>query len=533
MSNDPFEGLDEGNYFTADGDPVDAPKAAMLKAIVGGLEPTPLDVELCALPQNDLANAKRLGARNEDRIWWTKEWGAGAWDGRRFDFRAGEAAAGRMAQATAERMLTHEVPAFYKTQQGRNEALADFEKRAAGFYGFAVMAGNNGRTEAMLKQAERRATRLLADFDAGPDKLAVANGTLTLPQDGSSHQFTPAHDPADLMTVCGSALYDPDARCPNFDAFLAKVQPDPMVRAFLARIIGYCMTGQIGEQAYFIFQGKGGDGKSTFLSGIEAALGDLVANASIDTFLHRDRKGSDHSADVARLASGVRLVKASEPEQGARLAESVLKVVTGGEPFPARAMYREPFEFIARWKLIISCNRKPQIRGDDRGIWRRTLVVPWPVSIPKEDMDKTLVAKLQAEASGILNWALAGWADWLERGLAPPQAVLDAIEEYKLNSNPFGAWFDTCCIPHDKLQERSDKLYRSYKGWVSEGGFEAMSRTAFGRALSDRNLVRTRSNGIVWQGVGLNDAGEEAIRSAEQAEEDARFGPRGHHTGPD
>jgi putative DNA primase/helicase len=187
-------------------------------------------------------------------------------------------------------------------------------------------------------------------------------------------------------------------------------------------------------------------------------------------------------------------------------------------------MFKEPFEFIARWKLIISCNRKPQIRGDDRGIWRRTLVVPWPVSIPKEDMDKTLVAKLQAEASGILNWALAGWADWLEKGLSPPQAVLDAIEEYKLNSNPFGAWFDGCCIPHDKMSERSDKLYRSYVGWVSEGGFQPMSRTAFGRALGDRNLVRVRNNGIVWHGVGLNGDGEAAMHAADDAEMSARYG---------
>lgn len=523
MSNDPIddeEGFGEENYYGDEGDPVDAPTSAGLRVIIGGREPTPLDKELCVLPENDLANARRLSARHKGHIWWTKEWGPGAWDGRRFDFRAGDAAVGRMAQATAERMLTHEVAAFYQTQRRETEPQKEWEKRAGRFAMFALQAGNNGRTEAMLKQAERELTLSLSKFDDDPERLAVMNGTLILPSSGD-HQFVEAHDPADLMTVCGSAVYDPTAKAPVFEAFLAKVQPDPQVRAFLARIIGYCMTGHIGEQAYFIFQGKGGDGKSTFLSAIEAALGDLVANASIDTFLHRDRKGSDHSADVARLASGVRLVKASEPEQGARLAESVLKVVTGGEPFPARAMYREPFEFIARWKLIISCNRKPQIRGDDRGIWRRTLVVPWPVSIPKEEMDKSLVDKLKAEASGILNWALAGWRDWLVEGLSPPKAVLDAIEEYRLNSNPFGAWFDACCEADERGRESSLSLYESYKGWVVQAGFEAMNRTSFGRALGDRNLNRIHSNGIHWGGVKLNEEGHAAIRVAD----DDRYGP--------
>lgn len=523
MSDDALD-EDGGNYFGEDGDPLVDDRS--FRVIVGGLEPTPLDFELCKLPENDLANAKRLVARNEGHAWWTKEWGPGAWDGRRFDFVGGEAAVGRMAQATAERLLTHEVPAFYRSQQGADETNKDFQKRAGRFYGFALQAGNNGRTEAMLKQAERRGTRPLADFDADPDKVAVANGTLVLDR-SDKPKFTPGHDPADLITVCGLAAYDPKARCPTFDAFLAKVQPDEEVRAFLARIIGYCMTGHIGEQAYFIFQGKGGDGKSTFLTAVEAALGGMVANASIDTFLHRDRKGSDHSADIARLASGVRLVKASEPEQGARLAESVLKVVTGGEPFPARAMYREPFEFVARWKLVISCNRKPQIRGDDRGIWRRTLVVPWPVSIPKDEMDKTLAEKLAAEASGILNWALRGWEDWVEKGgLAPPKAVTDAVEEYRLNSNPFGAWFDTCCEPRPEGRVKAGMLYQSYRGWVAMMGFEkAMSQTAFGKMLDDRNLERIRSNGIWWGGVELNAEGQEAIDIGQKAEMEDRYGP--------
>lgn len=512
-------------YFNEAGGQLEAPSSAIAAVMdAGDGDWGEVDGLLCTLPENDLANAKRLSKRNEGHLYWTKEWGPGVWTGSRFDFDHGEAMAGRLAQATAERMLSHETSAFYETQRRLGEDDKEFEKRAGRFFGFCLQAGNNGRTEAMLKQAERMLTRPLADFDADPCRLVVGNGTLSLPADGTAPRFASSHDPGHLVSKQAKADYVPAAKAPQFEAFLEKTQPDPEMRAFIGRLVGYCMTGHIGEQAYFIFQGKGGDGKSTFLTAIEAALGGYVANAAIETFLHRDKKGSDHSADIARLASGVRLVKASEPEQGAKLAESVIKTVTGGEPFPARAMYREPFEFIPAWKLIISCNRKPQIRGDDRGIWRRTLVVPWPVSIPKADMDQHLGDKLKAEASGILNWCLRGWEDWVLHGLSPPKAVLDAVEEYRLNSNPFGAWFDTCCTLDDGGKEPSQRLYESYKGWVAESGFEPMSRTAFGRALSERNLGRTKSSGIVWTGVRLNAAGEEALHLAKLADEEAMYG---------
>lgn len=523
---------DDGNYFDEGGEELDA-RRGVLTVIDGGLTPDPLDVELCAVASNDLGNAKRLIARNADRLYATKEKGFGVFDGRRFEFEYGDAAAGRLAHAVAERMLSHETSAFYQTQKGRGEAQEAFDKRAASFYGFAVQAGNNGRTTAMMEQAERMLTLPLAEFDADPDRLAVQNGTLILPRGfGQAVRFVPSHDPADRITKIAGAAYDPKAKAPEWEKFLARVQPEADMRAFLARVMGYCLTGHIQEQAYFIFQGKGGDGKSTFMTAVKAALGEYAADADIESFLHRERKGSEASPDMARLAGGVRLVKASEPEQGARFAEAMLKKVTGGEPVTARHLHRELFEFTPQWKLVISCNRKPQIRGDDRGIWRRTLVAPWPVSIAKEEMDTELEPKLKAEASGILNWLIAGWRDWRDgdegpggvylKGLRPPKVVLDAVADYRLNSNPFGAWFDDCCVADKTKRESTTRLLKSYRGWANAEGFEAMNETSFGRALSDRNLGRQKSSGTIWRtGVVLNEAGEDAVRAYEEAHLDA------------
>lgn len=510
-------------YYGESGEALDAPDSSLAAVIDAGGDYGAIDVELCQLPENDLANAKRLERRNAGQLWWTAEWGPGVWDGARFDFDHGGAMAGQLAQATAEAMLNQETGAFYDTQRRAGEKEKDWQKRAGRFFGFCLQAGNNGRTEAMLKQAERKLSRPLADFDRDPDLLVLKNGTLHLTRDGSPPRFVPAHDPAHLVTKQALAVYEPNAKCPEFMKFLEKVQPDPEMRAFLARLVGYCMTGHIGEQAYFIWHGKGGDGKSTCLNALQEVLGGYVANAAIDTFLKHDKKGSDHSADIARLASGVRLVKAAEPEQGAKLAESVIKTITGGEPFPARAMYREPFEFVPSWKLIISCNRKPRITGGDRGIWRRTNVVPWPVSIPVEEMDRTLEVKLRREASGILNWALLGWADWLERGLAPPDAVREATEEYRMTSDPFAAWFATCCDIVEGGEERAGVLFDSYQGWMMESGFDAMKQASFGRQLSESGLQRKRNNGIVWVGIRLNAAGHEARSTFEDARHDHRY----------
>lgn len=512
------EADDDFSYFDADG--------AEIGGAPSGVEGDwdDLDHQLCMLPENDLANAERLLKRNAGRMFWTKEWGPGVFDGQRFNFEHGDAMAGKAAQGAALAMLEHETAAFWSTQRRKGEAEKDWKKRFGRFWAFALQAGNNGRTEAMLKQAERMNTRPLADFDADPDRVVVANGTLVLPQDGGEPRLLEGFDPAHLVTRRALATYDPRAKAPAFAAFLERVQPDPEMRAYLARVFGYCLTGRVGEQAYFIFHGKGGDGKSTLLNAVSDVVGDYVANAAIDTFLKRERSGSDHSADIARLASGVRLVKASEPEQGAKLAESVIKTVTGGEPFPARAMYREPFEFIPTWKLIISCNRKPRITGGDRGIWRRTNVVPWPVSIPVEEMDKALADRLKAEASGILNWMLAGWADWLERGLSPPAAVREATEEYRMNSDPFAAWFANCVELADDAREPAGRLYNSYRGWAQATGFDVMKQTAFGRQLSENGLHRKHSNGIQWLGLRLNRAGEEALQAWDDAEMDRRYG---------
>jgi len=113
----------------------------------------------------------------------------------------------------------------------------------------------------------------------------------------------------------------------------------------------------------------------------------------------------------------VRQVRSAEPEKGQNLKEGFIKAITGGEEFLVRRMQQEFIEVTPEFKLTISGNHKPEIRGTDAGIWRRVLLVPFMVSIPDEDVDALLPKKLWEERAGILNWMLAGLEKWLTDGL--------------------------------------------------------------------------------------------------------------------
>src|SRR5262249_29253323 len=151
----------------------------------------------------------------------------------------------------------------------------------------------------------------------------------------------------------------------------------------------------------------------------------------IQSFLHDDRRGGgDATPDLARLP-GIRAVMASEPERGSRLSEAVVKTVTGGEKVVARRLFEGQFEFDATFKVILSANEKPRIIGQDEGIWRRIVLVPFNAFVPHERRDKRLLDRLKAEASGILNWTLDGARIWREEGLAIPRVLAEATDQYR------------------------------------------------------------------------------------------------------
>lgn len=456
------------------------------------------------LSRNDLGAARRLEIFADGDLIFCPEKGWLAWDGFRFDVKHGAAVAARRAHELHDDMVKHEADAVEWFEEGvildgegsAAKVRARIEKNVASFRNWAKSCGNGGKIKSILEVASSFASLYapLETLDPGWD-FAVANGVLRLSRDEGA-VFDPHPKKADRMTRRAQASWDPTATAPTWERFLEKVQPDPGMRAYLQRLTGYTLATGNPEQIFVIFQGKGGDGKSTFLNAVAAALGDLVGDAQVQTFLEQDRRGAEASPDIAALAGATRLVRVSEPPKGAKLAEGAIKQFTGGEPITARGLFKELFSFPFMATCIMSCNTIPEPKGDDRGIWRRLQVVTWPTSIAKSEQDPELPGRLSAERDGILRWIVKGFEDWLEHGLNAPEDAIEAVASLRRNASPLANWYDERCEPETGAETSHKELVQDYEDWRGRNGGVEVSSKAMATFLLNRGHRDRKSHGV-------------------------------------
>lgn len=465
----------------------------------------PSPEQLAGFDLNDFGNAMRLivmagGVIGDDgevdvsnsTLLYQLGLGWVGYNGRCWDRKLGEGLARKMAHRVASK-LRGIVDAFDARGVSKRDA-----------WKFIDATGNRGGTSSMLGQAETYLTVEIDAFDRDPMAINCRNGTLWLRHDaGQPDPFTiekRPHSPADRISRLVDVDWDPDAAAPLFRQTVLDSLPAADVREFFKRSLGYSATGCTHEQAMFICQGLGRDGKSTILDAVRETLGGYGAVGNVATFLDEGQRGGGEAApDIVKLSGDVRTVILSEPKRGAKLNEGLLKAWTGGAPITARELREKPFDFRPIGKLWMECNAFPVARGDDDGVWRRIYPILFERQVPVEAIDRLLPGKLRAEKAGILNWLLEGVGDWLAMGLQPPERVRKALDDYRKQSSPFGDWLTERCVWGQAAvgtRTLSKDLYDNYKTWAEDQGHDRpMSQRAFGDALHQRQILVAGKDG--------------------------------------
>jgi putative DNA primase/helicase len=436
----------------------------------------------------DIGNAKRFIARYRGTVLYCESWGQWlVWD--------------TMRWTKDERLeVFARASDMIRSLYAIAKKITDEDERKA-FLSHLMKSESHRSIHAMVTMAksDRTVARHPDDFDCDPWLCTVKNGTLDL----RTGRLRP-HEQKDMITKLAPVAHDPEARCPNWLKFLDMIMLGRQnLVDFLKRALGSSLTGITNDKAMFLLYGPGGDnGKSTMIEVIEMLLGDYARRTPVETFLKK-REGSIPN-DIARLR-GARFVWAAENDRGVRLAESVVKEMTGGDRMVARFLHGEFFEFMPTFKLWLATNHKPTIRGD-AAIWRRLKLVPFEYTIPKAQQKNRheVMAMFQAELSGILNWAIKGCIEWQHDGLGVPNEVITATREYESEQDTFTMFLDEKCVRVPNARVLSLVLYREYKTWAEEHGESPVSHKNFSSLMSERGFAKAKTmKGALYSGLGI------------------------------
>lgn len=339
---------------------------------------------------------------------------------------------------------------------------------------------------------------------------------------------------------------DPEAQCPRFLDELLNPALHPDDVRLLRKVSGQIILGTNLAQKICILTGLEGRGKSTFVKVMQRVIGEVNCG-------ELRTKHLAERFEVFRMLGKSLLVGNDVPGNFMMIeGAEVLKSLVGGdlkdaEPKNGNEGYRVRGEF----NILITCNTRLRVKLDgDAGAWRRRLLlIPYEAPPPKRK-DPRFVEKLVAsEASGILNWMIAGAVDLLadieEFGdiqLTPAQK--DRIESLLAESDSVRDFARRGCAkasPKDNVT--SEQLSAAYVAYCERRGWSPIPSKVVERILPDALLEihgAWKSNDIKSSPMEKAKRGYRGVRILEigeqndfQAAEAADSSPEGARSAPD
>lgn len=425
-------------------------------------------------PLTELGNAARLFDSHGDQFRFVSDAGKWLiWDGAAWRWDDGatvRSLAGNLPAAIYREGLQYLAEGDRFAQHARNSGTLKFINNAV------TLLSHYQNVRVPLAMVD--ANPMVAGFDRACQVIDLASGSIR-----------PA-TPSDYVTkTLGASAVGDAAKALRWQSFLRQIfKDDAELIDWMKRFCGYMLTGETREHLFVFCFGSGANGKSVFLDVLKHVVGDYARAIASETLCEAKRQAGGASPDLADLI-GARLAVCGETEDNQVFAESLIKQLVGGDTMSVRPMYGNPIQFTPAIKLVMAGNHKPQVRGQDHGIWRRIRLVPFTQTFCAEDRDPHLIEKLKAETPHILAWMLEGCAAWRMKDLQDtPAAIIAATAEYQGEQDITGAWFEERTVPDQLALTPMADLYIDYRGWAIAAGLHPMTKVSLARIMETRGF---------------------------------------------
>lgn len=363
---------------------------------------------------------------------------------------------------------------------------------------FLKRCRNHAGKVAGMEEIKSKVATDIDSFDSNMDLLNTPGGVIDLKDFNTS-----PHKSTNLLSKISNGSLDPHATAPLWENSLGQTfLGDTEMISFVQRAVGYSILGKNNNRSFFVLHGtgdgdgNGSNGKSVFVQTIANVLGDYGTKMSPDSFTARkyDKDGGAPSPDMMRLDKA-RFIFTSELKQEAKLNESLIKDITGGEDIVARPLYGDEKQFKPTGVVWLTTNYKPVIEGTDGAIWERLKFIPFEAYIPVEQQDHNLVEKLTQEADGIMSWIIEGAKNYISDGLNIPDSINQNNDSYRKELDVVHMFIDDNIVEVDSSLNKktfiADIKYR-YVSWKDKAGVTMNVRDfskKFKERYKDKNYI--------------------------------------------
>jgi putative DNA primase/helicase len=384
-------------------------------------------------------------------------------------------------------------------------ALKEDNQNAKPLFMHALKAQNSPHIKSMIELA--RSEPLMAERDASilnKDHflLGVKNGVVDLKL---GCLVTPK--PEMLITKQCDASYVKGNNCDLWIQFLNQIfNNNQETIESVQRIIGYTFTGSTTEEIIVICHGYGANGKSVLSNVLQKIAGDYGKTGSSNLLKARKDDDTGPRPDIASLC-GARFVSVNEMQSGDYLDEQAVKILASREKISARHLYQNEFSYTPTAVIWLKTNHKPIIKGEDDGIWRRLILLPFERKFSEDERDRNLEEKLIAQSDGILEWIIEGAVKWYSSGLKLSTQIINQCAQYRTESDLLGQFFEDEINIVTNSRSLDKAVYYEYTRWCANNGTRALAKKRFTQKLAERGVQVEKSNGNrYYSGIDLKNS---------------------------
>lgn len=413
------------------------------------------------------------------------------WTGREWSLRPHHRLVAEFHRAVAQPMVR--VAAAQE-----NDALAKW----------ALSCGNYGKATAGIRSAHATAQTdeydqviSLDEFDRAPELLGVANGILDLR--GEKPVLIPRSRDL-LVTKSTPCEYHPDATHPALDSYLDAFLPEPDMREFVQRVLGYAaLRDGNSERRMFWFKGGTSTGKSAIVDWVHHTLGGHYS-MSTDPALFREKREQGATSELHE-ALDRRFLALSEFGSSTTLHASILKRLTGSDSIQARkAHVGDPSERIPAFTPVVSTNEIPRIDNPDEGLQRRLVVVPFLHASDPNERDKREVLNPETWPA-VLAWLAGGYAAYKREGLGPdtwPGAVARETERTFGDLSPGDQFWAECVEEVEGERVLPADMVKAFFKWQAQEDVPEEVRLTKSKFQQFVNQQKKRRPDKRWERIG-------------------------------